>query len=302
MLSRLNKLTSEYVSLIILSGILIGFLSDIFGKIGNTTLAVILFLELFLACFTIKVDDLKAIKLKTVSLFFVLRFIAFAILLYYLALPFSAYLAATLLLLTLLPAGVSSPGFASLFKANVALTLAIVLVSSLLAPLYIPFIIKHIAGNNISINALEMLLTILLIVVLPIIVHLPFRKSKTIHNFMVEFNPLLLMPLVWITIVVPISRFRNQIFESLSYSILGIIGFLVLYGLYVVFGILVAKKYSATCQRSYATASCIHNITLGVVVSLIYLPNQVSSLVILANIALLILISFLDKLAPKENR
>lgn len=294
--NRFNIFCANYTSPIILSAIAVGFLTDLFAGISNTILSIILFLELFLACFTVKMDEIREIVFSKIVILFVSRYLILPVLLYFIGLQISPDFGLALLLLTLLPAGVSSPGFASLFKANVALTIAIVLFSSLLAPFYIPLMIKKIAHLSIEISALNMLVLIASIVVAPILFSLPFRRSKRFSTFMVENNSGLLLPLVWFTIVVPISRIRGKFFADVTFYLEATFGFIFLYIIFIFFGILIAKILKNVCVKSNIISSSIHNITLGVVIALIYFSESVSTLVITANISLLLMVTFLKPL------
>ncbi|MCB0321269.1 MAG: hypothetical protein KDD60_10105 [Bdellovibrionales bacterium] len=301
----INSFISRHVSLLIFSGIPIGLLSGKFASISSTHLSIILFFELFIACFKIKVEDASSIRITAALRFLLLRYFGLAIALYYLGTLVSPTLAIALLLLSLLPTGVTSPGFAGLFGANVLLVLSFVIVSSLSAPLYLPFVLEFLAGSSVQIERGKMLFTILVLVVGPTIVHLPFRRIPRIHSFMVEFNPMLIIPLVWLTTLVPISRYRDEILSSPVTSLSYILGYVLLYALYLGFGYLLGRTENSANQKSYLLASCIHNVTLGVVLSFLYLPSEVSRQVVFANVSLILVISLLrgalSRLVPQSS-
>lgn len=89
---------------------------------------------------------------------------------------FSPEIAAGLILLGCAPVSVASPVMAYLAKANVALCITIVSVTTLLAPLFIPLLMKFYAGGFIPINVLEMMWGIVKMVLLPIGAGLLFNK------------------------------------------------------------------------------------------------------------------------------
>ncbi len=299
MLKYLNTLISNNITPIILSGILIGLTSNYFGGFSNTFISTILFLELFIACFKINIRDAHDIKVKSAIIFLVFRYFFLSIAFYYIGSLVSPYLGITLLLITLLPTGVSSPGFASLFESNVVLVLSLVIVSSLLSPFYIPYFLEILVGSTVTIDSSQMLFTIFVIVIIPTLIHIPLRKVEKINNFIIEYNPLLLMPLVWIATLVPISRYRNEILNDITYSIFIIGAFLFLYLIFILFGALFSKDQNTKSKKSYMVASCINNITLGVVIAFLYLPKEVCSLMVFANISLLIMISPLKTILIK---
>ncbi len=292
-LPRLNTWMSDHVSLVIFSGIIAGLMSGRFASIPNTALAAILFLELFIACFKIRFEDFTPKRILPLGVFLIARYAVLPIALFFVGNLFSPTIALTFLFLALLPAGVSSPGFAGLFGANVATTILIVLVSSVLAPLYLPFLLHSVAGQSIVFDSQRMLMTIAAIVVLPIILHLPFRRSPKISGMFVDYNTLLLLPLVWVTIAVPISRYRLDILSAPLYT-LGIAAvFWCFYYLLLCVGLFYSRSQPSDYRKALGIASGIHNITLGVVLSLMYLPREVSALVVLTNISMVFMVGTL---------
>lgn len=293
MLTALNSLCSKYVSLIVLLGVITGLSFELFGKITDFSLSVILFIELFIACFKINPVDFVSIRVIPSLAFVICRYIILSCMLFYLGSLFSATWALALLLLTLLPAGVSSPGFAGIFEANVALAISFTLVSSALSPFYLPFALEFLAGANVKIDSTQMLLVVFLLVVVPTVLHVPFRRLKVLTRFMQDQNALLLMPLVWVTIAIPVSRFRDLIISNMKQSLLLIIAFVGLYCFYVFFAYMFARKQNWKNIKTFAISSCVHNVTLGVVLSFLYLPESVSVLIVFANIGLSIVIGLL---------
>lgn len=297
-----NNFCASQTTLIVLSGILVGFFSDKFALLPDYALSVILFLELFLACFKINFADIRAINILKISVFFLLRYIILPVVFYYAISPYSEMLAVACLLLVLLPAGVSSPGFASVFNANITETILLVVLSSILAPIYIPGILSLLVGKVVELDPLKLFLFIFILVVVPIIVHLPCRKVIRLNNFIKEYNPALLMPLVWITILVPVSRIRFQFFNEPVASFIYLSGFLLLYFFFMFFAWQISVFQKNKCHKSYLISSVIHNITLGVVVALTNFDKEISFLLICANISLLFAISLIKPIFLRLNR
>lgn len=89
---------------------------------------------------------------------------------------FTPEIAAGLILLGCAPVSVASPVMAYLAKANVALSITIVSVTTLLAPLFIPVLMKFYAGGFIPIDVLAMMWGIVKMVLIPIGAGLLFNK------------------------------------------------------------------------------------------------------------------------------
>lgn len=89
---------------------------------------------------------------------------------------FSTEIAAGIILLGCAPTSVASPVMCYLAKANVALTITIVSVTTLIAPFIIPLLMKLLAAGYIEIDIVAMMWNIVQIVLVPIGAGLLFNK------------------------------------------------------------------------------------------------------------------------------
>ncbi len=92
-----------------------------------------------------------------------------------LSLQFPPEIAAGIVLIGSSPSGLASNVMAYLAKANIALSVTLTAVATLLAPLMTPFLMEHLAGEFIPIDFWAMMLSIIKIVILPIILGLVFN-------------------------------------------------------------------------------------------------------------------------------
>lgn len=89
---------------------------------------------------------------------------------------FEAEIAAGILLIGCSPSGLASNVMAYLAKANVALSITLTAIATLIAPLATPFLMEKLAGQFIEINFWKMVLDITYIVIVPIVIGLIFNK------------------------------------------------------------------------------------------------------------------------------
>ncbi len=85
-------------------------------------------------------------------------------------------IAAGIILVGCSPSGLASNVMAYISGANLALSLTLTAVATLLAPIMTPFLMKMLADQLVPIDFLEMLLSIMKIVILPILAGLLFNK------------------------------------------------------------------------------------------------------------------------------
>lgn len=288
-----NNFLSRNVHWVTLSSIPLGFSTDIFNYVSGEFLACVLFVELFIACFKIRFEEVKEIKYASVVGFFLARFVIFPILLFLLLQSFSQPLAIAVLLLALAPAGVTSPAFTGLVNGNVSLTIIIVLISSLLAPFYLPYILSFFIGTDIQIDILALLKTIAIIVIVPLVMHIPFRKSNHFKSFMIDNNPILILPMVVFCYTVPFSKNREFLFLE-PVKAVGIIIFCMLFYLLASgVGRFAGRTNGESCQKSYLVTAVMHNITLITVLAIMHLPKEVSSIINFANVAVCMIVAFI---------
>jgi BASS family bile acid:Na+ symporter len=89
---------------------------------------------------------------------------------------FSAEIAAGIILVGCSPSGLASNVMSYLAKANLALSITLTAVSTLLAPLFTPILMKLLAGEFIDIDVLKMMWVIVKMVIFPIGAGLVFNK------------------------------------------------------------------------------------------------------------------------------
>ncbi len=89
---------------------------------------------------------------------------------------FPPEIAAGVILIGSSPSGLASNVMAYLAKANLALSVTLTAVATLLAPLMTPFLMKTLAGQLVPIDFLGMMWSIVKIVIIPIIAGLVFNK------------------------------------------------------------------------------------------------------------------------------
>ncbi len=89
---------------------------------------------------------------------------------------FPPEIAAGIVLIGCSPSGVASNVMAYLAKANLALSITITAMSTLLAPFVTPLLMKFLAGEFIEINVLDMMWTIVQMIIIPIGAGLLFNK------------------------------------------------------------------------------------------------------------------------------
>lgn len=132
-------------------------------------------------------------------------------------------IAAGIILVGCSPSGVASNVISYLAKANLALSITITALSTLLAPFATPFLMKWLAGSMIEINVGVMMWSIVKMVIIPIgaglLVNHLFRKKIA---FLQTVMPTLSMAVVAIVIVLITASGRDNLLD-IGFILLGLV-------------------------------------------------------------------------------
>ena len=114
----------------------------------------------------------KGVGVGVVSQFTIMPIVGFTVATIF---GFPAEIAAGIILVGSSPSGLASNVMTFIAKANLALSVTLTTVATLLAPIMTPFLMKTLAGRFVPIDFWDMMLTIVNIVILPIIAGLIFN-------------------------------------------------------------------------------------------------------------------------------
>jgi bile acid:Na+ symporter, BASS family len=194
----------RYFWVFLLAGLLIGLWYPVYNDILMSLLEPILMIMLFLVF--LKTDPIHILeKIKDVKLMIYIVIVYMFIIPILISLSvniFNPKLAVGVLLLTAMPAGVASPTLTDIVKGNTALSMSIVIITSLIAPFTVPLLFGLMKFNNLSINPFAVFKDLAIIVFLPMIFsqiikkYFPLTIIKRQHLF-TSINVLLLFFLVY---------------------------------------------------------------------------------------------------------
>jgi len=242
---------------------------------------------LFLAF--LKIDALEV--LENMRNFRLMIYIAF---IYMLAIPlvfffstriFDAELAVGILLLTAMPAGVSTPVLTEISKGNISLSMSLVIVSQLLAPFTVPLLFWLVDINSLTINKLLILKDIAILVFLPMIISqivkrfLPRTIARTQHLF-TSANVFLLSSFVYIAI----SSQRNVILENPTGLIWKIAVLYLVFILLHIIGYIICPRQTRENRIAVAIGAAYMNNGMAIVLAASYFKPEVLVLMVLSEL------------------
>ena len=149
--------------------------------------------------------------------------ILIGVFLQYLIMPISGFLfahlfgltgavAAGVVLIGSCPGGVTSNVLVYIAKANVALSVALTAVSTLVSPLMTPLAMKLLAGSYITVDAIDMMYSILEMIILPLLLGLLIHRFlPAVAHRLAKLLPVLAMLAICMIIAITIAMSRNDI-------------------------------------------------------------------------------------------
>jgi predicted Na+-dependent transporter len=204
---KTSAFIEKYFWAFLLAGICIGLWLPLPFAVPKYFPKVLLGMMLFFVF--LKIDALEIIeKIKNFKLMIFIAtiyMIIIPLLFFFLIKFFDARLALGILLLTSMPAGVSSPALTDILKGNVTLAMSIAIVTQLVAPFTVPFVFWLIDVKGLEINKLLILKDISILVFVPLLLaqvikkYFPVAINKSQHLF-TSANVFLLFAFVYIAI------------------------------------------------------------------------------------------------------
>jgi BASS family bile acid:Na+ symporter len=273
-LNKISSLAGKYFALIIIVFSILAFMvPSLFSSFG-AYITILLGIVMFGMGLTLKASDFKLVFtnpipviIGVVAQFSIMPTIAF-IIAYLLRLP--PELAAGLVLLGSVPGGTSSNVMVYLAKGNVPLSITMTSVSTLLAPVMTPLLLLIFAGQWLPVNPVDMFMSIIQVIIIPIILGLLFNKFlPTVTEKSVSVLPLVSIAAITIIVSAIVANNKENIATA---GILVFVAVLLHNGFGLLLGYFAAKalKLSRQDQRAISIEVGMQNSGLGVSLAAIY--------------------------------
>lgn len=271
----MNEFAKKNFNLILFLATVGGFIIPDPGEYSGPIILGVLCFIIFASSF--KVDFSPAFfraQARTIGGFYLIRFLLLPLLLFWLIYPWSPFYATALFLFAALPAGVTSPAFTNVFGGNVSLALALLILSSSLTPLVLPYLGGMLLDENLEIDQFQLFTTLFLTVIFPYLGHLPFRKHEGISSWMRHHDSFISIFGIGIMFALAIAGYRPVLMEDTAllppFFLVGICAF----GLLYLFGWTIWYRGNKSQKLALLFISGANNVALGVVVSFLYFPTR----------------------------
>ncbi|MGI8314949.1 bile acid:sodium symporter family protein [Halobacillus mangrovi] len=205
-----------------------------------------------------------------------------------------------LVLSFVIPTGITSLIWVSIYKGNVVLTLSIILVDTLISPLAVPLMMKVFVGNAVEMNVQEIMTGLLWMIVIPSLVAMAvnqFAKKEMTQRLEANLAPLTKLGIgavVTINSSAVAPYFKNI---NAKLVLVAVVVCLIAMSAYFI-GFLTGKllKLDDESVISLTYNSGMRNISGGAVIAIAYFPPPVAVPVIVGMLFQQVLASFTGKI------
>jgi len=285
---KISAIIEKYFWLFLIAGIVLGSWNPLQFRtvpafLPKTLLGMMLFLVF------LKIDSLQILEnirnYKLMIYISLVYMIIIPVFFFFSISIFNPELAIGILLLTAMPAGVSTPALTDLVKGNVPLSMSLTIISQMISPFTVPLLFWLISLHGYSVDKLLMLKDMAIIVFLPmagsqlIKKYFPLTIKKTQHLF-TSLNVLLLFAFVYLAI----SSQRKYILENPVGMVWKIAVLYLVFILLHIIGYMICFKQKKENRIAVAIGAAYMNNGMAIVLATSYFKPEVLVLMVLSEL------------------
>ncbi len=284
---RISQFIEKHFWIFLLAGIVMGLWKPVRSGIAPYLPEILLGMMLFLVF--LKIDALEVLeKIRDFRLMIFISTIYMIIIplaFYFFTKIFDSRLAIGILLLTAMPAGVSSPALVDILKGNITLAMSIAIVTQMIAPFTVPFLFWLIGSKNLDLNILLIFKDIALLVFLPMILAQSVKKffPETVRkgqHLLTSVNVFVLFSFVYIAL----SSQRDAIISNPASLVWKTV---ILYLVFIILhfiGYFLRKKEKKEDKIAFAITSAYMNNGMAIVLASTYFGPDILILMVLSEL------------------
>ena len=307
LLQNLNQFIQRYMPIFPLLCIVTGV---VFDEISSKLIILIPFIFAFMtfaSSLNMRFRDVGVFKKYPKTILFTIAFL-------HIIMPVWAYFLSELLfddpLLTVgfvisvaVPTGVTSLIWVAMCRGNIPLSLAIILIDTLLAPVMLPLLVHIVAGQTIEIDTVSIMIDLLWMIVVPSIVAIFVNEwGNQAFNMKLKANLPLFSKLALFSIITINSSVIAPFVKDFSVELLGVVALvlvLALSGYALAFLVAHYTWRDKETKISFIFNAGMRNIAVGVVIATSYFPPTVAMPVVFGMLFQQVLASFFAKIVVK---
>lgn len=280
----ISRFLSKYTSLVVIGCAVIAFFVPVaFGWVHGNVSSIIIGIIMLSMGLTLTIEDIKFlfrhpldILLGAVAQYTIMPLIAFTLTKVF---GLDPYLAVGIILVGCCPGGVSSNVMSFLAKGDVAFSVGMTTVSTLLAPVVTPLLVLWLADTSINVDALGMFLNILYVTVGPVTIGFLCNYFWGKRSFFKEITSNMpAVSVVGLALIVGgvIVTVRPQLFANglgLIFLVLAVVFFHNGFGYLLGYGVGRLFKFNSAKKRTIAIEVGVQNAGMATVLAAGFFAN-----------------------------
>jgi BASS family bile acid:Na+ symporter len=284
---RISRFIEKHFWIVLLAGIVLALWKPVPFEVPAFVPKIILWMMLFVVF--LKIDALEILEnIRNYRLMLYVTFVymvAIPLVFYFLIKIFDPGMAIGILLLTAMPAGVSTPALADIVKGNIPLSMSLAIISQLAAPFTVPLLFWLVAGSAVPVNKMLLLKDIAILVFSPMIIAQIIKRYfsptiQKIRHLFTSANVFLLFVFVYITLSTQRDLILDDPFDLIWETGLLYLVFIILH----VIGYFIAFKEKKENRISIAIGAAYTNNGLAIVLAVSYFRPEILVLMVLSEI------------------
>lgn len=271
----MRQFIETHFGLVLIFACVLGLILPGLPRVPNESSIVALAALMFVSSYKLRDGGFESIRWGDVALFWFMRYALLPLLLWFVAHQFIPAYAASVLLLSVVPAAVSSPAFSSIYGGAVPPAFAIVVLSQLLTPVLIPVQFLIVGGEHVSPSPAHLFLTLLWCIVLPMAAYFLARNHQKTADYIYTQNKFFSILLIVFVIALAVAKQRDVILDNPIGVVPPLMVALACYSVYMIAAWVLSAKRSRPERVTYATCSAFNNAALAVSLGLMHFPPDV---------------------------
>lgn len=289
-------------SMLLLLAFFIGLIMPDISFIPKIAVPTILAAIIFISCSKISVADFKQFRVRDVAGFVALRFLLLPVVFFFIAQAVVPEYKYALLMLGLLPCGVTLAALMGIVGGSAALGLTATTITSFLVLGSIPLAFGLLSGVSLELNIWGMFQTLVFMVVCPVVLYFGLaRRYEPLKLVMRRNSSALSCILICINVVIVISYQQSKFFENFGFIFLTLLIGGLAYLLFFIIGWNFFPKGTRKQKISYALMSGNNNINLGISLAVLFMPDHESLILILWELSWILGLVFFELFLRKTG-
>ncbi|MEK5186098.1 bile acid:sodium symporter family protein [Solibacillus sp. FSL W7-1324] len=308
MVQSLNQFIQRWMPVLTPLSLVIGVLLEKIGTHFLFLVPLLFAVMTFISSLNLKFRDIKVFKQYPKTILFMIAFL-------HILMPLWAFFLAEIIfddrLLTIgflisvaVPTGVTSVIWVTISKGNLPLSLAIILIDTLLAPFLMPLILHLVVGESITLNTPELIFDLIWMIVLPSILGIlvnEWTKGKLFEHY---GKPMSLISKICLFAIIMINSSAIAPYvKTIDLELAKVIAVVLLLAVSgYVFSLLLGRLFwkSEDVQATFVFNGGMRNIAVGVVIATTYFPSKVAMPVVFGMLFQQVLASIFYKVIRKN--